>query len=62
MATATGWSIDYILHEVNYQTLIMMLSDAPRYVEERVMKKDDGRSAEDEANEIVGFFRSNLTQ
>ncbi len=39
-----------------------MLSDAPRYIEERVPKKDDGRSAEDEANEIVGFFRSKLTQ
>lgn len=62
MATATGWSIDYILNKVNYQTLIMMLSDAPRYIEERVQKKDDGRSAEDEANEIVGFFRSNLSQ
>ncbi len=39
-----------------------MLSDAPRYIEERVPKKDDERSAEDEENEIVGFFRSNLTQ
>ncbi len=28
----TGWSVDYILDGVNYQTLIMMLSDAPRYV------------------------------
>ena len=62
MATATGWTIDYILHKVNYQTLIMMLSDAPRYIDERVTKKDDDRSAEDEANEIVGFFRSNLKQ
>ncbi|MBD5193026.1 MAG: hypothetical protein HDS91_00680 [Bacteroidales bacterium] len=62
VATATGWSIDYILNKVNYQTLIMMLSDAPRYIEERIPKKDDGRSAEDEANEIVGFFRSNLSQ
>ena len=31
IADATGWSIDYILYKVNYQTLIMMLSDAPRY-------------------------------
>lgn len=32
IASATGWSVDYILDGVNYQTLIMMLSDAPRYV------------------------------
>lgn len=61
VASATGWSVDYILNKVNYQTLIMMLSDAPRYV--RV--KDDAdhdaeRSAEDEAGEIVGFYQSKL--
>lgn len=62
MAAATGWTIDYILNKVNYQTLIMMLSDAPRYIEERVSKCDDNRSEEDEANEIIGFYRSNLSK
>lgn len=62
VATATGWTIDYILHKVNYQTLIMMLSDAPRYIEKRNSNPDAGTSAEDEANEIAGFFRSNLSQ
>ncbi len=64
IASATGWSVDYILDGVNYQTLIMMLSDAPRYVRR---KKDSGdisrgtdRGAEDEANDIVGFFQSRL--
>lgn len=61
VASATGWSVDYILNEVNYQTLIMMLSDAPRYVR---VKDDAGhdaeRSAEDEAGEIVGFYQSKL--
>lgn len=56
IADATGWSVDYILEGVNYQTLIMMLSDAPRYVR----KKKKEKSAEEEANEIVGFFQSNL--
>lgn len=64
IASATGWSVDYILDGVNYQTLIMMLSDAPRYVR----KKQGGgngaprpeHSAEDEANDIVGFFQSKL--
>jgi len=35
IASATGWSVDYILDGVNYQTLIMMLSDAPRYVRKK---------------------------
>ena len=61
IASATGWSVDYILHGVNYQTLIMMLSDAPRYV--RVGEHtDDGRSAEDEGNDIVQFFQSRLNE
>lgn len=64
IASATGWSVDYILDGVNWQTLILMLSDATRYVRQ---KRDSGkcdrhpeRSAEDEANDIVGFFQSKL--
>lgn len=62
IASATGWSVDYILNKVNYQTLIMMLSDAPRYVRDKsgVSGTSDERSAEDEAGEIVGFFQSKL--
>lgn len=61
IASATGWSIGYILNKVNYQTLIMMLSDAPRYVKNK-QQDDDGKTAEDEANDIIGFFQSNLKQ
>jgi hypothetical protein len=64
IATATGWSVDYILNGVNYQTLIMMLGDAPRYVRQKQGSGNhDSRpesSAEDEANDIVGFFQSRL--
>lgn len=56
IASATGWSVDYILNRVNWQTLIMMLNDAPRFVN----KKSGDKSAEDEANDIVGFFQSKL--
>lgn len=58
IAAATGWSTGYILEGVNYQTLIMMLADAPRYVR----KRKGGRSAEEEADGIVSFFQSNLKQ
>lgn len=57
MAAATGWSVDYILDGVNYQTLIMMMSDAPRYVN---ATRDATRSAEEEAGDIVGIFQSKL--
>ncbi len=50
----------YILHGVNYQTLIMMLSDAPRYVSGDNSKPRDGLSAEAEAAEVAGIFQSNL--
>ena len=62
VASATGWTIEYILKKVNYQTLIMMLSDAPRYVERKGDKPREGSTANEEANEIAGFFRSNLTR
>ena len=64
IASATGWSVDYILDGVNWQTLIMMLSDAPRYVRQKKGKgngrSQSERSAEDEADDIVGFFQSRL--
>lgn len=46
----------------------MMLSDAPRYVSGRSSSGKSGgpvrddRSAEEEAEEIAGFFRSRLGQ
>lgn len=56
--------MDYILHGVNYQTLIMMLSDAPRFVKGKKVAGRSGRieadTAEDEASAIANFFRSNL--
>lgn len=51
--------MEYILHGVNYQTLIMMIADAPRYVDQK-KKENDNRSAEEEAGDIVGFFQSRL--
>lgn len=61
MADATGWSVDHILNKVNYQTLIMMLSDAPRYVSPRKRGgANHSLTAEEEAGEIARFFKSNL--
>lgn len=60
VASATGWTIEYILHEVNYQTLIMMLSDAPRYVDKT--EDEAEQSAEDEAEGILSIFQSRLSK
>lgn len=60
VADATGWSVDYILYGVNYQTLIMMMSDAPRYVPGRKRGGGSGATAEEEAAGIANYFRSNL--
>lgn len=73
MASATGWSVEYILKRVNYQTLIMMLSDAPRYVRRRGEETPEKRgytadssktvnkeAAQAEAENIISFFQSNL--
>ncbi|MDO4202282.1 MAG: hypothetical protein Q4D25_09240 [Bacteroidales bacterium] len=45
---------------MNYQTLIMMLKDAPRYVTPK--KENKNQSAEEEAKEIVGFFQSRFNE
>ena len=55
IANATGWSREYILNGVNYQTLIMMLADAPRYI-----KKKESKKEKEEADNVLDFFQSNL--
>ena len=72
MAKETGWTVDYILHGVNYQTLIMMLSDAGRWVEgksgDRAGTNGTNRTnwreqtAEEEAETIAGLFISKLQE
>ena len=60
VASQTGWSVDYIMEGVSYQTLIMMLADAPRYVTKKQGSRLTGESAEEEARDIVGFYQSQL--
>lgn len=49
IATATGWSVKYILWGVNYQALRIMLADAPRYVKKKKKSAKTG---------LVGLFQS----
>lgn len=59
IASATGWSIDYILHGVNYQTLLLMLADAPRYVTTRAGKSEKTDKPGNQKS-VLGFFQSKL--
>ena len=43
------------MNGVNYQTLIMMLADAPRYI-----KKKESKKEKEEADNVLDFFQSNL--
>lgn len=58
VCSATGWSVDYVLWGVNYATLILMLSDAPRYTTSPRTAASAGKSAEEQAADIAGFFQS----
>ncbi|MBQ6044089.1 MAG: hypothetical protein IJL42_01030 [Bacteroidales bacterium] len=57
IAEATGWSKEYILDGINYQTLLMMIADAPRYVSRKKKEGADGV----ERDEVLEFFQSNLS-
>lgn len=61
---ATGWSLDYVLWDVNWETLVAMLADAPRYVrvkgggvKGRVGVKGRGKRT---AEEILECFQTQL--
>lgn len=43
---------------VNYQTLLMMIADAPHYVTRKTRKKEEG--ATEGKDEVLEFFQSNL--
>lgn len=45
------------MNGVNYQTLMMMLADAPRYIKK---KKESKEEKEEEADNVLDFFQSNL--
>lgn len=55
IASQTGWTVQYIMRGVNYQTLLMMLSDAPRYI---TPFKGKDKNKKKEKKTAEGFFRS----
>ncbi|MBC8620757.1 hypothetical protein H8788_23775 [Parabacteroides faecis] len=56
IATATGWSLYYIMWKVNYQTLVMMSADAVRYVS----GKNKENNKKGQGSGALGYFQSRL--
>lgn len=69
VAQATGWSVDYMLWGVNWETLALMLADAPRYVKVKAEGRGDGgkkgigtRTKKRTAEEILEMFQTRLKE
>ena len=62
IAAATGWSVKYILWGVNYQTLRMMLADAPHYEKENDNNQTGSKGGKGKPKSLSGFFQSRLKE
>lgn len=68
VATATGWSLRYILWQVPYPLLLLMAQDAPRYIspEEQqrrnMMKMIKNQKKVPEATDPVAFFQTHISK
>lgn len=69
VATATGWSTDYILWKVPYPMLLLMAKDAPRYVSVEEQKKRQYKTmmnkmkrASGVGKDPVAFFQTHISE
>jgi len=58
-ASQTGWSIRYILWKVPYPALLMMMTDAPRYLSAEELKRKKRKTAK--GKNALGFFQTRLS-
>lgn len=62
VASSTGWSLRYILWRVNYQTLVMMAADQPRYIDAETVKKRTNKQPGKGKRNALAYFQSRLQQ
>lgn len=68
VATATGWTLRYILWRVPYPLLLLMAQDAPRYVSpeqqqrRNMMKMIKNQKKVPEATDPVAFFQTHISK
>ena len=60
IATATGWSRERIMWGVDYQTLRMMLADAPHYETRRKGNRPGNKESGKKPRSTAGFFQTRL--
>lgn len=56
VATATGWTVEYIMRRVPYNLLMLMLQDAPRYISGKQAK----RKGSAKGKQALDFFQTTL--
>lgn len=56
VATATGWTVEYIMRRVPYNLLMLMLQDAPRYISGKQAKKQGAAKGK----QALDFFQTTL--
>jgi hypothetical protein len=70
IASQTGWNVHYILWKIPYPALLLMMTDAPRYVDADELKrrkiKDRRQEIKDRRQGINGqnalqFFQTRLS-
>lgn len=66
VATATGWTFRHIMWEINYQTLIMAVSDQIRYKTKEETSEPEAsgvpRGDSDADNSALAFFQSQANE
>lgn len=64
VATATGWTIDYILWKVPYPMLLLMAKDTPRYIsveEQNKRKYKEMMKKKQRSKDPVAFFQTHIS-
>ena len=60
IASETGWSHHRILWKIPYPTLLLMLNDAPHYVNEEKKSKTKNVQRKEKGQSALDFFQTRL--
>jgi hypothetical protein len=60
IATHTGWSVRHILWKIPYPTLLMMMNDAPHYVNADELKRQKNNRKKTKGQNALNFFQTKL--
>ncbi|MFA6729073.1 MAG: hypothetical protein WCS17_12795 [Prevotella sp.] len=55
VASATGWSLHYIMWKIPYVTLLLMMQDSPRWVDDSELMPEPHKKAHGKSNTAALF-------